>query len=49
MTKSQRNNLFFALAFVLMVLGGTTTLPVAPYCIIIGFFIAWFLVPNDKI
>lgn len=49
MTKSQRDNLFFVLAAILMVLGGTTQLPLSPFFIIIGFLVAWFLVPNDKI
>jgi len=49
MTKTQRDNLFFVLAAILMAVGGTTQPPLSPICILIGFFIAWFLVPTDKI
>lgn len=49
MTKTQRDNLFFVLAAILMVVGGTTMPPLGPICIMFGFVLAWFFVPNDKI
>lgn len=49
MTKTQRDNLFFVLAAILMVVGGTTMPPLGPICIMLGFVVAWFFVPNDKI
>lgn len=49
MSKAKRDNLFFVLAALLMVMGGTTEPPLSPICILLGFLTAWFLVPLDKI